>query len=127
MNIENLSDREKSVILAKLCGWSCIEAIYGVEVIDATGLVVTSNFGTKDTGWMDDLYHPGRMQLAWRVLNWWVNTKFETGLDYPVYTLFKWNHLPFVIGLPPAEAQRLWLDKILQLAIEAGMVEEAGE
>jgi hypothetical protein len=56
------------------------------------------------------------MPLAWRVLNW----AHETALcrDYADGVgkiLHFWS--------PSADAQRAWLDKILELAIEAGLVE----
>ena len=84
-----MSDREKSVILARLCGWAIRE------------------------GSDRSLYDPANMALAWRVLNW-AGEVFELTIFWSVSDLFE---------SPPAVAQRAWLDKILELATGAGMVE----
>jgi hypothetical protein len=77
-----------------------------------------------------NLYDPENMALAWRVLNW-AAKKFHYGDSYSAgYRIDDWiMDEPIVKGdgayniwdLPPAEAQRAWLDKILELAIEAGL------
>ena len=85
-----------------------------------------------DTGDGESLYDPANMALAWRVLNWatvdkalaefhawWGDTTTE-----PIWFIVgqHFNGVE-IIKKPAAEAQRLWLDKILELAIEAGLVE----
>jgi hypothetical protein len=72
-----------------------------------------------------NLYHPTTMALAWRVLNWawehfepygaWTNIMFEAFYDAEIAPLWP--------TLAPADAQRAWLDKILSLVIEAGLIE----
>lgn len=68
---------------------------------------------------VDDNGNPHMMPWAWRLLNW---------ADDNVSVLCAGNkwHVPVKPNtqLPPAEAQAAWLDKILSLAIEAGMVKD---
>lgn len=64
-----------------------------------------------------DLYAPANMALAWRVLNWATDDS---------RSLIVWGHAGDVFNLaklPPEEALATWLDAVLTLAIEAGMVE----
>ena len=119
-----MDDQEKSVMLAKAIGWY-------VTVYDKRCAI--SSLGER-LGVYDyplNLYDPANMALAWRVLNW--ASELDTEIDDYSY--------PYVISeaadclfereledvkmwcLPPADAQRLWLDKILELAIEAGLAE----
>lgn len=69
-----------------------------------------------------NLYAPENMALAWRVLNWANGNQMI--MDYWQETTYV-EHEMFVYWfvLTPQEAQTAWLDKILQLAIEAGVVE----
>ena len=100
MRIEELNDEQKTAILAELANMT-------PDVMNSGVLCV-------------DLYDPQNMALAWRVLNhvW----SYQHLFDNQIVT---WS---YVIGyaidgsLPPADAQRTWLDMILSLAIEAGMV-----
>lgn len=71
----------------------------------------------------DSLYNPRHMALAWRVLNW--------GMTYPMLDDDKYQFvakLNFSISWgdvfksPPGEAQAIWLDKLLEAAIEAGLI-----
>jgi hypothetical protein len=91
-DLTKLSDEEKSVILARLCGAG------GVAPIAL------------------NLYDPANMALAWRVLSWAQENKLCS-----LHTLI-WTHNCLSASMPPAVAQRGWLDKVLELAIEAGMV-----
>lgn len=119
MNIPD-NDQEKSVMLARLCN------IEGLEV----GQVKGGNPYYYVRHWSHDkpmefdinLYDPANMALAWRVLNWAQDQKFimDDGCEY---FLNLWWVGEKTFSLPPAEAQRAWLDKILELAIEAGMIE----
>jgi len=113
MQVDEMSDREKSVMLAKAMGWAVgkfsghtplfgLPSDYGVGVID----------------WYDDFYDPANMALAWRVLNW-ATTRMKTP---ELYKFLHW-HIHSLAMIGPADAQRLWLDKVLELAIEAGLVE----
>jgi hypothetical protein len=72
---------------------------------------------------MPNLYDPANMPLAWRVLNW--------AYDLPQIEdqgrhdhFIKWWREANLNTKPPADAQRLWLDKILELAVEAGIIDE---
>ena len=91
----DMNDQEKSVLLAKAMGWTIEAPEYF------------------------DLYRPKDMALAWRVLNWAAVT-----MPQESYYLVPLQGIVLdTEKLPPPDAQRLWLDKILKLAIEAGLIE----
>ena len=118
MQVDEMSDREKSVMLAKAMGWAVgkfsghtplfgLPSDYGVGVID----------------WYDDFYDPANMALAWRVHLWAIG-----GNDiWQEYNHFCKENLTHNSMIAPfwcfPDAQRLWLDKVLELLIEAGLVE----
>ena len=119
MNLEDMSDQEKSVMLAKAMGWEIVpHPIYS----DDSPLFKIPN--SKEWGWEldDNFYDQMNMALAWRVLNWlgiW-----DQNSQWTQYTQFwGWWDQNDLWLTSPADAQRLWLDKILSLAIEAGIVE----
>lgn len=129
--------REASVMLARLCRW---DVSYGLIDSDQSwdGFCHDTLTITTDTGeWCDNLYDPANMALAWRVLNWAMSEdmQFVGFVNYGN----GWEHKPAEasshgfselverevdFSLSPADAQRAWLDKILTLAIEAGMLED---
>ena len=115
----NDMSEEKSVLLAKATGvdWRIIpisdfDSIYEdsaeVVILDSNDILV--GHGT--------LYDPANMALAWRVHLWM--GKNDPLPCTPKGYIYWWNNLGIV---READAQRLWLDKILSLAIEAGIVE----
>ena len=109
MKIDELSDEQKTIMLARLCGWNTVQ--YGSKTW------VTCQDEPFST---TNLYQPIFMLLAWRVLNWAIENlpKFMRIIEENFLLI---GVLPYFI-IPPAEAQRAWLDRILSLAIEAGMV-----
>lgn len=122
MNIENMTDEQKSVMLAKLVGWEVSErhGVESVHYIDAV-FVSTDKFTARLTG-PDFLYADKWMALAWRVLNWAADRlPGETGQRQSFFKMLNGSGSA-LWWLSPEQAQRLWLDKILSLAIEAGMV-----
>ncbi len=119
--IDDLTDHEKSMLLAKVMELETFVDDFGKTWINFPG---TTKVAT-------DLYLEIHIALAWRVLNW----ASEQGHDiddysYPYYfaqgveelfdTDVEIEHQ--IWAKPPADAQRLWLDKILELTIEAGLV-----
>ena len=73
----------------------------------------------KAAGIIEDrnLYYPANMALAWLVHLW--------GLDI-VDAVGSWKYVSWWENMAifgEDDAQRLWLDKVLELAIEAGLVE----
>lgn len=104
--------RRASVLLARFCGWFPEKQL---DVTDLGGWVAVRFY---DYGDFVNLYHPQNMCIAWKVLN------YAHGK-----TVGYFNDMPLVIGrladetMIPYEAQRAWLDKILELANEAGMLD----
>jgi hypothetical protein len=69
---------------------------------------------------LPNLFDPAKMALAWRVLNWAEDYAHDTSTKLHLGWM---GFLPeSLFQMKPADAQRAWLDKILELAIEAGMV-----
>lgn len=123
-DISKLTDHKKSIMLARLMGWyrpAGDEYTGSLWIFDTGGRTRYDGmfWGVAETFHPDfDLYKTEYIHIAWLVLNWacdqqaiidWCKEEqfMEDIRDY-------WN-------LPLAEAQRLWLDKVLELAIEAGM------
>lgn len=114
MNVKELSDEEKSVMLARLAG---LDVSPGKVLITIDGY---EHVNERPLGLYDEIY----MALAWRVLNWAIDNEerfLESGGNAGVKEMVNWL-LPSWASLLPAAAQRAWLDEILELAIEAGLV-----
>ena len=116
MRIEELSDEQKTAMLARLCGWGVSTALGGTSYESIF-------IYTQDNERCANLYDPANMALAWRVLNW-------AGANFNKARPGDWRGAMYGsrhsaisewVGLSPADAQRAWLDRILSLAIEAGM------
>ncbi len=123
--IDDLKDHENSVLLAKAMGWQIrnSDRIEGLQfVYDADEVQVHV---TRDARFLPNdpfnLYAPAHMALAWRVLNW-ATIVLDFGLENNIQEWFE-GEVDILLTTPAANAQRLWLDKILELAIEAGLVE----
>ena len=112
MDLTKLSDEEKSVLLARAMGWE-------IRLIGASSCVIDNGEYLKVNALeYPDLYDPHDMALAWRVLNWATDTERRNNEE-----MCLWWEEARLHNRTPADAQRLWLDKILELAIEAGIVE----
>ena len=130
MNINEMTPEEKSVMLARLCGWGVRQNkpvdYYQTSLVDSSGnVIINSVFMYHEISLskiVPNLYAPKNMALAWRVLNWAFET-FEFTQDAN-FSLSEIAGEHSVFRSPPELAQRRWLDKILSLAVEAGMVEE---
>lgn len=118
---------EASVMLAELCGWLTSDGSWhrymppsgaGASVNHAKGQEITTIFALCPT-----LYDPANMALAWRVLNWreWVKSEEGGGLSEKTFFV-GFGDFEAWMKMPPVEAQRRWLDKILSLAIKEGML-----
>jgi hypothetical protein len=122
-----LTTQEKSYRLAKLCGWYVVpndeqpNPQFGKLLMFATGddepLLSTSIMVKVDEEefyrkHLPDLYLPVNMSLAWRVLNWAANHHGIAG-DLQDWWFSQRKYLLF--GQSAESAQRLWLDKILEL------------
>lgn len=134
MNIDKMSDEQKSVMLAKLCGWSFFEHMqyYYYLLVDAYDnelayLPDYYNEFENDGNGRPNLYDPANMSLAWKCIEWvTAPPKTLKMSEAALNTKFGyWWQGNAMWAETAADAQRAWLDKILSLAVEAGMVEEA--
>lgn len=125
MNIDEMSDQEKSVMLARAMGWKVTQ--HGPSRLEKIRTPYGDHWGDEPL-----FYDELNMGLAWRVLNWAARQSrirlseysypysLADGVDYLFEEDGYWQGR--IWALPPADAQRLWLDKILELAIEAGLI-----
>lgn len=130
-----MNDEEKSVALAKLCGWirpAGNAYKEGAWVIDIPDCLLWSNhyWNSEPFGIQVNFYDLSNMHLAWHVVCWLnepaigVNTdesdwRFHASLKWRAW----WSRNEFKYY--NKNAQRAWLDKILELAIKKGMIEGA--
>lgn len=118
---DELSDQEKSVMLARAMGWEVYPMYEGspMMLFNAPGDEVNHS----------NLYLSENMALAWRVLNWGLVVKPTDPVgsihspDRIHNKLEDWLRTTFLWGRP--DAQKQWLDQVLELAIEAGLMEVA--
>lgn len=128
----DMTDQQRSALLMKAMGWILGEPHrHGmwthVSVYGPSGTAVDSQIhpviAFTDGKVLLDLYDPANMSLAFRVLNWASDSRNLRRSQREELELFlsgredgvpKWWH---------EDAQRLWLDKIFFMAIEAGIVE----
>ena len=123
MNIDEMSEHEKSIALAELCGWEVTEE----------DTRAGKRFWIKSPDYRHattNLYKPEFMFLTWAVLNWAVInlgvSSNTTGIAWTT-NFHEWvlSHMAGLALKPPLEAQAMWLDKILELAIETELVQDA--
>lgn len=108
MNISKMDEQTKSVLLGKLIGQRVSDGFVYFDDLDYT-------IGCAN------LYAPINMALAWHVLNW---AMLEPTAKFAF--LSKRLAVGGFMCIPPELAQKIWLDKILKLAIEAGLVKFEG-
>ena len=115
MNINEMSEEEKSVALSVLMGWRWISRLDDSQhVIDADGVILNA-------GRYMNLYTSENMVLAWRALNWaWLHSPIHEDISSWWYERGTHDYLP---AISQDKAQAAWLDKILELAIETGLVQ----
>lgn len=108
MDISTLTDSEKTLMLAKVMGWRvCLGGEHIPIDIDENKTLYLRPGNT--------LYTISNMFLAWLVLSWAhenLETRYADGVGHFIE-----------FWLPPEQAQRVWLDKVLELALDAGLVE----
>lgn len=132
MNINRLTTQQKSVMLGKLMGWirPAGEGYRpGLWVIDTGhGHVFDGHFWTVEPKSLSffDLY-TSEMGMVWHVVNWAMRQNSPLHSKDSAETADLLSGLHYVIrqsvDKDHDEAQAAWLDKILSLAIEAGLVE----
>ncbi len=126
MNIDDMSDQDKSRLLMQLMGWEVKDEKKGhlwVE-FDIYKFRLTPPLYLYDAAWV---------HFAWRILNWAQierhEAKAQKEAGVQVWTISYSSRLGDVIGidldlfsLPLEEAIRLLLDEILRLAIDTGRI-----
>jgi hypothetical protein len=121
-DITKLTDQEKSVMLARAMGLFTNYDISNWSEWEREQLQHEAH--SKDGL---NLYKVINFPLAWRVLNWAWNLDPSDKLLASM-GLYSWHEeIAWIVDFdkPPAEAQRLWLDCILKLAVESGVIEIA--
>ena len=112
MQVDEMNDQEKSALLAKAMGWETRPYADGTDWFRPT----------KEHEYIYDLYATNRrtkdplhMALAWRVHIWALDVSDDYSIQwYLDGDLRIWEY---------PDAQRRWLDEILSMLIEAGLVE----
>lgn len=118
-----LTDQEKSVKLARAMGWHVIADEHrnrhgtfmifhtgSDEPLYSTAIIATVKEPDFFNHYCPNLYEPQNMSLAWRVLNWAADRQdildscMEDGFMEDIRDWWE---------LPASEAQRLWLDRVL--------------
>lgn len=122
-------------MLLSLMGWETswgIANMHGYCVVrDRVGKIMYEGYIGLN------LYNPTHMALAWTVLRWalwhdyllpeqarsviWIKYRISAGVFKTIF--YQMVDMDYAGTLPPSEAMRYWLDKILSLANEAGMLE----
>jgi hypothetical protein len=119
MDISEMGGRDKSAALIKAMGWQAENSQR--RVIDHAGEAVDPfliSWTTKSGEMWINFYRPINMALAWQVHEWGMKTPGK--INGLVYVLWWKDRRPYQWDIP--NAQRRWLDKVLELAIEAGLV-----
>lgn len=105
----DMKDQEKSVLLVKAMGygWEIHEDHNGCFMLDSEDVLLGEG----------NLYDPANMALAWRAKRW----MHEEDDRCMVTTFTDWyrRHAVRLSRMDDADAQRIWLDKIHELIIEA--------
>ena len=121
--ISKMSDQEKSVLLARAMRLKIVpHPVYD----DDEPLITIPDEWEHEWKLVDDFYHPTVMALAWRC-HLWMIAKERAEIKPPFLLSQSPYTFWFRLSTGPSEsadAQRRWLDKILELAIEAGIIEE---
>lgn len=118
MDIQDMSPQEKSVELFELVGcrysWAGIENNRLMVSIESL-----SGFSVYQDG---NLYDPKNMALAWEVLNWALRVHMGSE-DFGDLLVLRKKLRESLHNLWGTKfAQAAWLDKILELAIEADLL-----
>lgn len=136
VNTSNLTPFQKSVMLARLIPeWEVIEGPGYVRICKRgkAGPCLFQMTGLYNLYTVDDDANPHLMVWAWRVLNWAMESRAKLA-DVPVMygavslhiqtAMREWFYeVMDITKMPSAVAQTALLDKVLELAIAAGLVE----
>jgi hypothetical protein len=113
MNISEMGDMEKSIVLARLAWRERAGEVGAVFCDDKDSIIWGYPFCVS-------LYRQENFHTVWRALTWALKTR-TIGPDLFRY-LFSPDGRKEVFGVSPVDAQRAIIDKILELAIEAGLI-----
>jgi hypothetical protein len=115
------STQQKSKMLARLLGWHCVYAAESVCAIISERreyIGISTAFWYEAAGPHVDFYEAENMALAWKIMT----SMLE--MDPEVKAIFEnWWQNQFLYRIKsPKVAQRLWLDKVLELAIDTELL-----
>ena len=143
--IDEMTDNQKTCLLVDEMGWRLefppdwneYDAPFA-DIVDKDGQEIDVLWDVYPSQQWNkfNLYNISNMHLAWIVLNWahekatHIADPFSLQFDKWYYGFFFgaqkgdefYKTLP---SLPPAKAQRIWLDRILALLIETGHIKVA--
>lgn len=114
------STQQKSLLLARLMGWRCVYAAESTCAVmqGRTMVGISSAYWYTEDGPYLDFYEVENMALAWRIMT----TTVEKDAQVRVESQQWWRGQEMYLIKSPKTTQKLWLDKILQLALEAEMI-----
>ena len=132
MDISKMSDEQKSVMLARAAEWD----VWEIDPEVGTGTLFVPDGQDADEIAIYDLYDPDLMRFAWQMLNWATANK-SLGEFHAFWGDVVTEPMWFIIGQYfnsvtitnklPADAQRLWLDKILTLVLKQELLRRSDE
>jgi hypothetical protein len=120
MTINDMSDEEKSGLLVVLMGWE-FTFVPETAATESYHLVRDRDGKFVDVAGFTDLYSTSNMALAWRVHLWALKSDIYDSYRYWLQQGTGWAGDKLWWEAP--DPQRAWLDKILSLAIEAGLLD----
>lgn len=124
MNLPN-STKQKSLLLENLMSLRTIYGYEGYCLVYQQGKLI----GGSIAYWLNegdvhlDLYDEHNMALAWRAVTYMgreANKEIKEAFD--AWWQEQWQEKQLQRVTTPAEAQRMWLDKVLELALDRNVV-----
>jgi hypothetical protein len=114
------STQEKSLLLARLLGWRCVYAADSTcAVMQGRAMVgISSAYWYTEDGPHLDFYEAENMALAWRIMTSLVEKEAHIKIEFQRW----WCSQELYLLKSPKMVQKLWLDRILQLALEAELI-----
>ena len=129
MNIDEMSDQEKSNLLFLVMGWKSyrVEGGYVINTVKGQDISAEAKrYGVMEEqvrpNPMPNLYDPSVMDLVFRVLNWAYKQFPGHGIN-PITKMYQGFHE--AVFLPADKVIEVWLDETIFILIEAGIIPPA--